>query len=325
MKKKFLLALVILPLSICKIVLAACPSGQTVDQATGHCIKIQSSCSGKCTYYYDTTTHDVRFEKNANVPDGAEVVIPGGTYSSVTGWGNTQEDRTIRNVTIGEGITGMGANLWAIGSYGGYIWGTSDSTLKLPSTYKYRATNAGNDVELWNVGFGTIDASAVKNTTIYIPINHNQNIVLDPNSGVKIDYHSSYSSAGAINIICKGEKAKCQNMVTMDIGSSREWKKNHSGEEQVTTSYYEGDDGNGNWEVWSDEGKAVYADSSMQKLLSKYDFDGNQTGFYEYDRGGNLVKAIENGVEIYRRRIYTVAEATAAVNGDKNTFKLMYR
>ena len=62
----------------------------------------------------------------------------------------------------------------------------------------------------------------------------------------------------------------------------------------------------------------------MQKLLSKYDFDGNQTGLYEYDRGGNLVKAIENGVEIYRRRIYTPAEATAAVSG-KNTFKLKYR
>ena len=55
-----------------------------------------------------------------------------------------------------------------------------------------------------------------------------------------------------------------------------------------------------------------------------YDFDGNQTGLYEYDRGRNLIKAMENGVEVYRRRIYTPAEATAAVSG-KNTFKLKYR
>ena len=319
-KSTFLFVMVILPLSICKIVLAACPSGQTVDQATGHCIKIQSSCSGKCTYYYDTTTHDVRFEKNADVPDGEEVVIPADIYrGGITGYQPTDEGRTVRNVMIGEGITGMGK--WAFATYGGYHMGDSDGTLTLPSTFKSDPDNRGGyGNEFWNVSFGTIDVSAVKNENLYFASDAAstavRTIILDPNSNTSVGIGGAYNEQNSdytVNIICKGNKTKCDEKVR--VGSKIT---------KGTISYYEGEDGNGNWEVWSDDGKAIYADSSMQKLLSKYDFDGNQTGFYEYDRGGNLVKAIENGVEIYRRRIYTPAEATAAVSG-KNTFKLKYR
>ena len=45
-----------------------------------------------------------------------------------------------------------------------------------------------------------------------------------------------------------------------------------------------------------------------------------------YDAGGNLISAYENGVVTYRRRIYTPAEATAAVQkGAKNKFSIIYR
>ena len=46
---------------------------------------------------------------------------------------------------------------------------------------------------------------------------------------------------------------------------------------------------------------------------------------YRYDKGGNLIKAVENGVTIYQRRIYTPSEATAAVQNNKNKFSIIYR
>ena len=48
----------------------------------------------------------------------------------------------------------------------------------------------------------------------------------------------------------------------------------------------------------------------------------------KYDKGGNLLTAYDkNGNVLYRRRIYTPSEATAAVqnNKNKNTFSIIYR
>ena len=271
-------------------------------------IKSAVSCSGKCTYYYDTVTHDMRWEKNKDVPDGEEVIIPQRTRYIVQGLGYN----SINNLTIGEGITGLGEN--AFWSYGGVSTGNSNSTLVLPSTLK---SNVGEDggQAFHYVLFGTIDASALKDANMYIQASANlHTLIMDENSNSIVTIGAGYQEyPSEVSVQCKGKLNNCMSQV-----------KRASNTTHLTPSYYVGPDENGNWEVWSDEGKAIYTDSSMQKPLSKYDFDGNQIGSYKYDAGGNLVAAVENGVEIYRRRIYTPAEATAAVSG-KNTFKIQYR
>ena len=65
--------------------------------------------------------------------------------------------------------------------------------------------------------------------------------------------------------------------------------------------------------------------NSQGLITSKYDGRGNIIGTYRYDKGGNLLEVIENGNITYRRRIYTPAEATAAVQNNKNTFSIIYR
>lgn len=279
------------------------------DPKTGHVIRSDSeSCGGKCTWYYDTTTRDVKFEKNANVPDGEEVIIPANLYrGGITGWSNDAEKRAMRNVTIGEGITGM--EKWALASYGGYTTGAAGGTLTLPSTYKNNPEHTGvYGAELWNVSFGTIDASAIKDTHLYIPSSASKNVILDPNSNVTTLFESSYGKyPEKINVVCKGELAKCESMITLQRGATTE----------VTSEYYKGIGKDGNYEEWSDAGKAVYEDETKQKPLGKYDFAGNQIGRYEYDGGGNLVAAYENGKALYERTHYTPPEAAAAMP-DKN-------
>ena len=67
-----------------------------------------------------------------------------------------------------------------------------------------------------------------------------------------------------------------------------------------------------------------YTAKDGDKVLGIYKADGGVVE-YKYDKGGNLISIYDNGVATYRRRIYTPAEATAAVKGDKNTFKIQYR
>ena len=312
----------ILSCAFCESVLAACniwPGGFTLDSSSGNCVK--SECNGKCTFYYNETTHDLQIEKNPEVPEGEDVIIP--QYATL--------HINLNNVNVGEGITGMES--WAFAGYS-KTCGTANSTLKLPSTYK--ATPGVT--ELWNTGFGTIDASAVKDTTIYFPIDHNQNIILSADSGVTIDYGYAYTPGATrdINIVCRGKKSDCEDMVSF---------RQYTPPGLITSSYYSGPDGNDNWEEWSDSGKAIYADSTKAKPLATYGFDGKQTasynysagglllsantydsegninGSYTYDAGGNLVSAYQNGKAVYLRKRYTIPEADAATQG-KGPFRL---
>ena len=274
-------------------VFAACPSGFTRDSASGLCSK--SACAGNCTYYYNDTTYDFEAKVNPGVAPGTPVLMDG------------EMSMAMHNATIGEGITGFAK------SYVFFNMSAPSSgrgTMTYPSTFDdpafHEGTHTGN--------FAIYDLSAMKNAHLNISSSSSYSVILSDDAHLNIRERCPYSSCVSgkeINLVCKGNQADCRSQLKSFSVSP-------------TTSYYTGLDEDGNWEVWSDNGKAVYADSSMQKLLSKYDFDGNQTGLYKYDRGGNLIKAMENGVEVYRRRIYTPAEATVAVSG-KNTFKLKYR
>ena len=70
----------------------------------------------------------------------------------------------------------------------------------------------------------------------------------------------------------------------------------------------------------------TYTDEILdEKNRIKIKYNKNGYTEYSYDNGGNLITAYKNGVEIYRRKIYTPAEATAAVSKNKNTFSIRYR
>ena len=66
-----------------------------------------------------------------------------------------------------------------------------------------------------------------------------------------------------------------------------------------------------------------YTAKDGDKILGIYKADGGVME-YKYDKGGNLISIYDNGIATYQRKIYTPAEATAAVSG-KNTFKIQYR
>ena len=283
---------------------AACPSGYSRDSSSGLCTK--SACSGKCTYYYNDTTFDFEAKVNPGVAAGTPVIMNQALNSDVN----------VHNATINEGITGSSAFLF------GYGTGSSTGTLTLPSTY----IDNPDVTEFFNVGFGTIDASAVKNTDINISADGGSDVVktviVSQNSNALVVFNRAYSTTDAysINIVCKGDKRNCSSMAI--VGSDYYSKNIKIGE----ISYYVGDDGNGNWEVWSDDGLALYADSTLQKPLGKYDFDGNQTGVYKYDGAGNLTASYENGVSTYKRTSYTPAEAAAAVKkGNNNKVTLTFK
>ena len=269
-------------------------------------IQSRTGCSGKCTIYYNTESHDMLIEKNPAVSANEEVILEGGAISAA--WDKFPNG--INNLTIGEGITG--AEHWAIHPYWPAGVGNANSTITFPSTFK-SSVDAGID---YFGSFGTVDMSAMENTSILY--NTTQKLVLNPNSGLSV----TYDRPNALNVFCKGKESDCRNMITVNVNYAYRYITTNP---PITISPYVGLNKDGNWEVWSDEGQMIYEDSSMQKPLAKYDFDGNQTGLYQYDAGGNLVKAVENGNVIYRRRIYTPAEATAAVQNNKNTFSIIYR
>ena len=253
-------------------------------------IKTATTCSGKCTFYYDTETHDLRFEKNADVPEGEEVIIPANLYrGGITGSRGSDEDRTIKNVTIGEGITGAGE--WAISTYGGYTSGTAESVLKLPSSLKL---DAGIN-SFWNISFGTIDASALKDTVLKLPTSAEQTVILAPDSNVKLIAGGAYGANPPITIQCKGSDLQaCQNMVQTS--------------KELSVEYYKGYDDKGNiLEEWGPNGKTTYT--------------------YKYDGGGNLVGCVDShGNRIYGKKIYTIEEAEAATaKGDKFHVSLTYK
>ena len=297
---------------------AACPSGQIEDQTTGHCLKTGSDCDGKCQWFYDLQTHDLKIQPVPGATGDIEIKRTYGGSSWIT-WG---EGGDIRNITIGEGITHIGytrifpsSNLGKTASLG-----CDTCTLKLPSSMK--------SIGLQSIygHFGTVEISAEQlamNGARWGAISCQPDVlILKPGTTLSADFFTEPNSQKHpqnLTVKCKGKFSECE--ATMKNVKKTIEKDGGT----LDLVYYAGLDEDGNWVEYSDDGLAVYTDSTKTKPLGTYDFDGNQTGLYQYDRGGNLIKAVENGVEIYRRRIYTPAEATAAVQDNKNTFKLNYR
>ena len=251
-----------------------------------------SSCDGKCTVYIDTVTHDVLIEKNPEVPENEEVIIPHGLFD--INW--SRFGGYARNVVIGEGITG--SDSWGLSTYANMQTGTADGTLTLPSTFK----SSTNDTPFWNISFGTIDASALKDTELNLPQHALQNLIIDENSNLKINLNGSYGAyASNVKIQCKGTDLKaCTDQISYPANKTT-----------ITTEYYSETDSKGRIHQWSKDGLFIY----------QYSPNGD---YALYDENENLLgHFMSNGS---KRRIYSVDEATAVVQtGAKNTFSIKYR
>ncbi len=201
----------------------------------------------------------------------------------------------IENIIIEEGITTIQTNGWGVvngGNGKGYV--------KIPSTMTSLPLNAIGGF------FETIEINS-KNLAVgdsaFKFRGDDVKIILSGDADISFDryacYDNSHSNAiypDKLTILCKGKPQECLEKFGHALDSMTG---------TISADYYKGLNEDGNWEVWSDSGKAVYADSSMQKLIAKYDFDGNQ---------------------IKPKRIYTVLEAEEALGkNNRNTFKLKYQ
>ena len=257
--------------------------------AAGECKEGETAYTNKCvnhncTFCYNSKTEDLRIVPNSDVQKGDAVIIEG------RAWGHAN------NVTIEEGITG--SQTWVFGYGEGSC---STCTLKLPSTFDTVINTETPYAPFWNNQFGTVDLSAVKNLNIdfELPTSKSQIIILDPNSNIKINSNSTYStpnSAVKITIQCKGADLKaCQDMVRTS--------------KNLSTVYYQGTDEKGRIQQWSKDGLFIY----------QYAPNGDYTLF---DENENILGHFM--ADGSKRRIYTVDEATA-VTGRKNTFSICYR
>ena len=265
-----------------------------------------TDCGGTCTFEYDTETDVLTFSGTG--------VITSNWHDKIRYWDDIP-NHVLNNVVIGEGITGAEGH--AFSSPWHTTIGSSDGYIKIPSTFNNQGVY-DNDYTFYYAGFGTFEIAPTNSDVptslgIALPNAHTLILTADENLSLVQARPSRWSTG--VDVQCRGGKSICEKMVRgMDASNN------------LSYSYYSGPDGNGNWEVWSDEGKAVYADSTLQKILGKYNFAGNQTASYKYDGAGNLTAAYENGVATFRRTSYTPAEAAAAVKkGNKNKVTMTFK
>ena len=72
--------------------------------------------------------------------------------------------------------------------------------------------------------------------------------------------------------------------------------------------------------------KNSYNSTGILVSTNKYDKEGNikESLSYEYDTGGNLLKAYQNGKAVYKRKIYSPAEAANAAKKEGNTLVIVW-
>jgi len=283
---------------------AECPEDYTI--VDGRCIKTDTACDGSCTWVYDYDARSLTYQGTGTIK-----------YSV-----RTYGIGPIKDLTIGEGITGISQNTPSTDTFPNI--GAADGKLILPSTLR-----SVGGYTMTGLRFGTVEINSdnvsFAHDALHFANGVEANIIIKPGSnvraGVNTFYGYGYGAGATLHFMCKSSNAAdCGSGMTNAINSFT----NAGGSASV--GLYEGNDGNGNWEVWSDDGVAIYDDSTKQKLLSKYDMDGNQTGIYKYDGAGNLTAAYENGVSTYKRTSYTPAEAAAAVKkGNKNKVTLIFK
>ena len=272
--------------------------------ASGECKEGEvgtSSCSGKCTLCLNTSTQDLRVVKNSDVGVNEDVIMSLNGYGQIYSLGqanNWDINKGIRNVTIGEGITG--SDDWSLSSYF-YPTGCSTCTLTLPSTFKDSFHNNPHYHQIFqNTKFGTIDLSALHDVDITLNQDVSMNIILGEDSNSRITIAGSYTSGSPqVSVQCKGTDLKaCSDQIIYN-------KRNTA----VSSEYYQQTDEKGRIQQWSKDGLFIY----------QYAPNGDYTLFDENENVLGHFKA--DGT---KRRIYTVDEATA-VTGGKNTFSIKYR
>ncbi len=198
----------------------------------------------------------------------------------------------------------------------GYEWGNGSSTWGNQIVYHIRQIRTDNTTNStsWQFANVTINGEVPTWTT---PRSNTQTFDFDENGKIKAWYNASGTLLRTYKYAENGQLLAYDTQGNL-IGAFNNFNDQlmHA---QGGNYYYSASGLNNITEDGS------YTAKDGDKILGIYQRDGSKTE-YQYDAGGNLIKISENGVVTYRRRIYTPAEATAAVQkGGKNNFSIIYR
>ena len=267
--------------------------------------QISGECGANCIYTYSDGTL-IYSVADSNANNGKGLITISNYHYGIDG--------VVNNIIVNDGITGV--NLDHNGDHSGFEnVGTANGKLILPNNFT-TGTNS-----MYGLGFGTIEFG--DNVTIGLGSfrfkeDANVTLVMSPDSNITFSddamaYYQTSKSPNSIHIACKGNAQTCYDKFSNVIN-----KRNPG---NVTWGYYEETDTNGNTIKYTDEGCIKY--DSTGNIVGQYDLKGNifyasDGSVYTYDKNGKLV-------DIRGKRIFTVDEATALVQNNKNTFTLKYR
>ena len=209
------------------------------------------------------------------------------------------QKNSIRKVTIDNGIT-------SIGSVAFYHMTINE--IQLPDSLKTIKNQAFREATLNSLelpkNMERVESKVFCGTSVDLIINPNDKLQISP--AVFEAAGSSWYSGFDSHLICRGNQSECDRITKPVL----DWYETHQ---------------NPNY---------LYHGLLASSLYQKYDTDGkplelcNTNGCtkYTYDAGGNLIRQIDaNNQILWRRRIYTVEEATKVAKPQGNTFTLRYR
>lgn len=305
--KKLNLLIAIIPITLCGVAWAECPSDYTV--VDGRCIKTDTACDGNCTWVYD-------YDKQSLTYEGTGVI----KYST-----NTYGIGPIKDLTVGEGITGITQNTPATSTFMNI--GSADGKLVLPSTLKDVGGYA-----MYGLGFGTVEINSENvqfaSQSFRFAQGTEANIIIKPGSNVKAYENAFYSpgqnaewgTGATLHFMCRSSNAA-------DCGTGLENAKNSliNAGGSASIDLYKGYDKNGNWEEWSEDGHTVYTDSSKQKIMGKYDVSGNLLQSWNYNPDGSVLTYDKNGNLVGKTgKNFTSSELSALLKNKGNTVSITW-
>lgn len=287
-----------------------CPVGYNTEG--GGCTKSDTACDGNCTWVYDYKTQSLTYEGTGTIK-----------YST-----NTYGIGPIKNLTVGEGITGITQNTPATSTFVNI--GSSDGKLVLPSTLR----NVGG-YAMYGLGFGTVEINSdnlsFASQSFRFAKDADVNIIMPASNNIRMSgdalYSGVYKEAGGIGATLHFQ---CRGGIPEQCGggiqSALESFENAGG--HFSSGFYEKYENGHLLEQWGVDGVKNYVYDESGHLVT-YSQNGELVNSYTYGNDGSISIYDEHGklIGIQDKRILTVDEATALVlgKGNKNTFSIKYR
>ncbi len=230
----------------------------------------------------------------AKLNTNGELVISGtGAINGGSGYNTTFSGLSVQptSIKIEEGITSVGTNaFWYVGSI---------NTLDIPNSL---GSNGIQPDGLTFCGAGIRSGGITK-----LIIGAEQNL----------DFYR-ISQAPNLTVVCRGDVSKCETESPISQYRSAS---------NLTTNFTdELRDNNGKLiQKYNQNGYSLYDEN--ENVIAKYTMNGRLLEEYVHASDGSIATYDANGklIGLKGKRIFTIDEATALVQNNKNTFTLKYR